>query len=527
MDPFANNGNFWSNLTNFGMATMAAANQRDGNGFLTYGNGPLGAIGAGGMQATQQARQNDLANQQLQQMAAQTQGIQNQNALFPLQMQRMQAEMGLLNNINDRMAKPSPAAGQPWTSSAGNAPLSVQNNNPGNMRPVGSKTGFQQFNTPEDGMNAMKNDLLGKIMGNSPAMQGKRPTLFNVISTWAPASDNNDPQAYTDFVSKQTGIQPTQMLKPGDLDKVMPAMIQYEGGNQAAATFANPDEAEKNAEAVGLGYSFLNPALGGKIYENLTAGQKAQAEAAAKGEQERKTAAFTKALDVATAGPKKEAEETGTNAATASKTLNVVVSNLPVALRRFQELRAAAPDTSYGFGVEGKEGEPGWKQTLAYQLSSVSPDEAKTANANNIFQQKTAQGVLPELGPALAQAGIKGNKFLETLANEASGIDMRADPQSKIKAIDGLEEQYIQNLKSTAAQVRRYGGQAPTNDEIDAMVKDLKGSQPQGETSQAEYKNPRQIGLAYKQGKISRQQALELLNKNHGLPLAEASNANR
>ena len=119
--------------------------------------------------------------------------------------------------------------------------LSVQNNNPGNMRPVGKASGFQQFDTPQDGLNAMKRDLLAKVEGRSSAMkmnygENYAPTLRNIISTWAPPSEN-DTGNYVSFVAKKAGIKPDQNLTSADVDKIMPAMIEMEGGKKASSYF--------------------------------------------------------------------------------------------------------------------------------------------------------------------------------------------------------------------------------------------------------------------------------------------------
>lgn len=128
-------------------------------------------------------------------------------------------------------------------------PLSVRNNNPGNMRPLGQTQGFQQFETPQDGLAAMEKDLTAKITGNSPAMAarfgaGYSPTLSNVISTWAPPEEN-DTQNYVDFVSGKTGIAPDQVLSPMDVKKIMPAMIEMEGGKDALQAFTGVPQAEQ------------------------------------------------------------------------------------------------------------------------------------------------------------------------------------------------------------------------------------------------------------------------------------------
>jgi hypothetical protein len=83
----------WRNLMAFGAATTVAANARDGRGFLTYGTGPLGALGAGALGAMDSSRQNAQARSQLGQQAAntrylgaETQGRQLQNQLLELQL---------------------------------------------------------------------------------------------------------------------------------------------------------------------------------------------------------------------------------------------------------------------------------------------------------------------------------------------------------------------------------------------------------------------------------------------------------
>lgn len=120
------------------------------------------------------------------------------------------------------------------------APLSVRNNNPGNIEdPATGK--FREFGSPEEGMQAMHSDLAAKITGNSPAMKRNfgdnySPTLTNVISTWAPSSEN-DTKSYINTVSQQTGIAPDKVLTTADIAKIMPAMIGVEGGDKASNHF--------------------------------------------------------------------------------------------------------------------------------------------------------------------------------------------------------------------------------------------------------------------------------------------------
>jgi len=107
-------------------------------------------------------------------------------------------------------------------------------NNVGNLRPVGSDTGFVQYDTPEAGIDAMRNDLLAKINGHSNAMkanygEGYVPTLANVINTYAPPSQN-DTANYINNVSKWSGIAPDEVLTPDHIARLQPAMIRMENG---------------------------------------------------------------------------------------------------------------------------------------------------------------------------------------------------------------------------------------------------------------------------------------------------------
>lgn len=81
-------------------------------------------------------------------------------------------------------------------------------NNPGNLRPVGGATGFQQFATPEEGIAAADKNLQA---------YGKKGinTLRGVISRWAPPSEN-DTEAYINTVSKKIGLDPNQPIDLSD-----------------------------------------------------------------------------------------------------------------------------------------------------------------------------------------------------------------------------------------------------------------------------------------------------------------------
>lgn len=118
-------------------------------------------------------------------------------------------------------------------------PISVRNNNPGNIR--ADAKSFRSYDTPEAGLQAMRDDLTAKVTGRSSAMASRyganyQPTLANLISTYAPPSEN-DTGNYISTISRATGLNPNQPLSPQDIDKIMPAMIKHEGGDMAAQYF--------------------------------------------------------------------------------------------------------------------------------------------------------------------------------------------------------------------------------------------------------------------------------------------------
>lgn len=129
------------------------------------------------------------------------------------------------------------------------APLSIRNNNPGNLRPTGQQTGFRRFETPQEGVIALKEDLSAKIGGSSSAMKGKygegyEPTVKNLISAYAPPSEN-DTGAYVGFVADKLGVDENYVLKPEDIDRLVPAIIEFEGGKKAVSYFNAGDQEKK------------------------------------------------------------------------------------------------------------------------------------------------------------------------------------------------------------------------------------------------------------------------------------------
>ncbi|MHC7442931.1 hypothetical protein ACYAY0_24745 [Klebsiella pneumoniae] len=107
--------------------------------------------------------------------------------------------------------------------------LADRNNNPGNIRPVGGG-GFRAFGSALEGWEAMKNQLMRYFTGKTT---GRRlQTIMDIVSTWAPADDNNDPAKYARDVAGWMGVSPTAALNlsdPNTMAMLMQSMARKEG----------------------------------------------------------------------------------------------------------------------------------------------------------------------------------------------------------------------------------------------------------------------------------------------------------
>lgn len=115
-------------------------------------------------------------------------------------------------------------------------------NNPGNIRPVGASVGFQHYDTPQDGLNAIDSNL--------QAYQKKGVvTLSGIINRWSPPNENKTSQLVAN-ASKFTGLDPNQPLdvtnNPQHLQLVRNAILKQEGGSiqktQVNKPFSYADE---------------------------------------------------------------------------------------------------------------------------------------------------------------------------------------------------------------------------------------------------------------------------------------------
>lgn len=123
-----------------------------------------------------------------------------------------------------------------------NLPRGMRNNNPGNIRkgstpwqgkiPLAANTdgAFEQFAAYVYGIRAMVKNL------QSYQRDRGLNTIQQIVSTWAPAADNNDTAAYVAAVYMATGIPPTSPIDTTDratMRELVKAMTRVENGRDA------------------------------------------------------------------------------------------------------------------------------------------------------------------------------------------------------------------------------------------------------------------------------------------------------
>jgi hypothetical protein len=122
----------------------------------------------------------------------------------------------------------------------GTAPLSVRNNNPGNLKFVGQPgatpdaRGFAVFQSPEAGAQAADRQL---------ALYMQRDglnTVRGIVNKWSPVSDPGNAAGstanYANYVARQLGINPDQPLSVQDIPRLRQAMSQFEAGTTQGAS---------------------------------------------------------------------------------------------------------------------------------------------------------------------------------------------------------------------------------------------------------------------------------------------------
>jgi hypothetical protein len=128
------------------------------------------------------------------------------------------------------------AAQGAWTMATNALARGIRNNNPGNidrhigvqwqgMAPDQSTDGrFVVFTAPEWGIRAIAR-ILRSYMGRGNV------TIAQIISTWAPPSENNT-NAYIAAVSAEVGIPANAPVSAANIPALIAAIIRHENGQQ-------------------------------------------------------------------------------------------------------------------------------------------------------------------------------------------------------------------------------------------------------------------------------------------------------
>ena len=146
-------------------------------------------------------------------------------------------------------------------------PTANRQNNRGarNLNPLNLKDtdgNFRQFSSIDEGFAAAEAQLMRYYEGKGVAGRPRR-TVADIISKWAPPSDNNDTRGYIDMVSKELGVPPNQEINlrdPAIRQALVQAMARMETGWQNPYGSA-PDAGSRMAAAVpprpqtGTGYA--------------------------------------------------------------------------------------------------------------------------------------------------------------------------------------------------------------------------------------------------------------------------------
>lgn len=130
--------------------------------------------------------------------------------------------------------------GQPAPAADGAAASGPNPNNPFNLRPLNSQTGFQTFGSPQEGIIAGMKDLNVKLSGQSGAMKERYgpnyvPSLRNIISTYSPPNENATTQLIQN-AAKRMNIDPDAPLGPQHIMPLSEAILAQEQG----AKYAQP-----------------------------------------------------------------------------------------------------------------------------------------------------------------------------------------------------------------------------------------------------------------------------------------------
>ena len=120
-------------------------------------------------------------------------------------------------------------------------------NNPGNLRPPGQSTGFQQFPTPEAGAAAAENQL--RIYGTRGIN-----TISKIVSTWSPPNENDTPTLIAN-AAKRLGVDPNtplDMNNPAVIKSIASAIFMQEGNGKSVTPMPGQNSAKADNDPLGI-----------------------------------------------------------------------------------------------------------------------------------------------------------------------------------------------------------------------------------------------------------------------------------
>ena len=127
--------------------------------------------------------------------------------------------------------------------------IAARHRNPGNIREGGD---FKTFASPEEGFQALKEDVLAKQTGNNSHGLGPTSSLYDFFNVYAPPEDHNDPKAYAEAVAARLGIAPTDPIGGIDTEQFAKEIARHEDPGYAKSLGLISGEPVQHAPATRL-----------------------------------------------------------------------------------------------------------------------------------------------------------------------------------------------------------------------------------------------------------------------------------
>ena len=116
--------------------------------------------------------------------------------------------------------------------------LAGRNNNPGNIRVLGSDTEFVKFSSMQEGFDALLRQIELYKTGGSDHTDGSE-TLAELMAIYAPKADKNDPVAYADTLATSLGVTVDTPIKNLNTNKLALAISKVESPQTYKAIIAD------------------------------------------------------------------------------------------------------------------------------------------------------------------------------------------------------------------------------------------------------------------------------------------------